>query len=82
MVKNNSVTHLYRPVLVPVIDRTSSDESGQQHVTALLVTAIIQRVERLCPVTTTEPVAVSDMEAGRPGTLVSSACVYRPDQAY
>ncbi len=64
MVKNNSVTHLYRPVLVPVIDRTSSDESGQQHVATLLVTAITQRVERLCPVTTTEPVAVSDVEAG------------------
>jgi hypothetical protein len=64
MVTNNSVTHLYRPVLVPVVDRTSSDESGQQHVATLLATAITRRVERLYPVTMIEPVAVSDVEAG------------------
>jgi hypothetical protein len=72
MVINNSVTHLYRPVLVPVVDRTSSDESGQQHVATLLVTAITQRVERLCPVTTIEPVAMSDMEAGLKNLLHQS----------
>jgi hypothetical protein len=64
MVTNNSVTHLHRPVLVPVVDRTPSDEHGHPAVATLLVTAITQRVEWLCPVTTTEPVAVSDMEAG------------------
>jgi len=58
------VTHLCRPVLVPVVDRTSLGESGQQHVATLLVTAMIQRVERLCPVTMIEPVAVSDLETG------------------
>jgi hypothetical protein len=63
MVTNNPVTRLYGPVLVPVVDRTPSDESGQQHVATLLVTAITQRVERLCPVTTIEPVAISEMEA-------------------
>jgi hypothetical protein len=62
MVKNNSATHLYRPVLVPVVDRTSSDESGQPHVATLLLTAILQRVERLYPVTMIEPVAMSDVE--------------------
>jgi hypothetical protein len=63
MVKNNSVTHLYRPVLVPVVDGTQSDEHGHPAVATLLVTAITQRVERLCPVTMIEPVAMSDMEA-------------------
>ncbi len=61
---NNPVTRLYGPVLVPVVDGTPSDESGPQHVATLLVTAITQRVERLCPVTTIEPVAMSDVEAG------------------
>src|SRR5713101_3238314 len=64
IVTNNPVTRLYGPVLVPVVDGTPSDESGQQHVATLLVTAITQRVERLCPVTTIEPVAMSDVEAG------------------
>jgi len=64
MVTNSTVTHLRHPVLVPVVDRTSSDESGQQHVAMLLVTAITQRVERLRPVTTIEPVAMSDVVAG------------------
>jgi hypothetical protein len=64
MVTNNSVTHRYRPVLVPVVDRTLSDERGHPAVAAHLVTAILQHVERLCPVTMAEPVAVSDMEAG------------------
>ncbi len=64
MVINNPVTHLYRPILVPVVDGTPSDEHGHSAVATLLVTAIIQRVERLCPVTMIEPVAVSDMEAG------------------
>jgi len=64
MVTNNPVIHRYRPVLVPVVDQTQSDERGHPALATLLVTAITQRVERLCPVTTTEPVAVSDMEAG------------------
>lgn len=64
MVTNSTMTHLHRPVLVPVVDRTPSDERGHPAVATLLVTAIIQRVERLCPVTTTEPVAVSEVEAG------------------
>src|SRR5260370_19832378 len=64
MMTNAPVTCLYGCVLVAVVDRTLSDESGQQHVAMLLVTAITQRVERLCPVTTIEPVAMSDMEAG------------------
>ncbi len=43
---------------------TVDDEHGHPAVATLLVTAITRRVERLCPVTTTEPVAVSDVEAG------------------
>jgi hypothetical protein len=64
MVTNNPVTHLDRPVLVPVVDQTPSDERRHPAVAALLVTAITQRVEWLCHVTTTEPVAISDVEAG------------------
>src|SRR5712692_1317866 len=64
MVTNNPMTQLHRPVLVPVMDGTQSDERGHPAVATLLVTAITQRVERLCPVTTTEPVALSDVEAG------------------
>ncbi len=63
MVINSTMTHLYRPVLVPIVDRTQSDEHGHPAVATLLVTAIIQRVERLCSVTMIEPVAMSDMEA-------------------
>jgi hypothetical protein len=63
MVTTSIMTHLHHPVLVPVVDHTSSDECGQQHVATLLVTAMIQRVERLCPMTMIEPVAMSDMEA-------------------
>ncbi len=64
MVINSTMTHRYRPVLVPVVDGTQSDEPGLPAVATLLVTAITQRVERLCSVTTTEPVAMSDVEAG------------------
>jgi hypothetical protein len=64
MVINSTMTHQYRPVLVPVVDGTLSDERDQQHVATLLVTAIIHRLERLCPVTMIEPVAISDVEAG------------------
>src|SRR5713101_7953034 len=64
MVTNNPMIQLHRPVLVPVVDGTPSDECGHPAVATLLVTAIVQRVERLCPMTTTEPVAVSDVEAG------------------
>ena len=64
MMTNNPVTQLYRPVLVPAVDQTPSDERGHPAVATLLVSAITQRVERLCPVTTTEPVALSDVEAG------------------
>src|SRR5712691_11156790 len=62
MVINSTMTHLYRPVLVPVVDQTPSDDHGHPAVATLLVTAITRRVERLCPVTTTEPVVVSDVE--------------------
>jgi hypothetical protein len=62
MVNTESVTHLSGPILVPVVDGTPSDEHGHPPVARLLVTAIIQRVERLCPVTLIEPVALSDVE--------------------
>ncbi len=64
MVTTSTVTHLHHPVLVPVVDGTQSDDHGRPAVATLLVTAMIQRVERLCPVTMIEPVAVSDVEAG------------------
>lgn len=64
MVKSSTTTHLHRSVFVPVVDHTPSDEHGHPAVATLLVTAIIQRVERLCPVTMIEPVAITDVEAG------------------
>src|SRR5437868_382618 len=50
-VTNNPVTRLSGPVLVPVVDGTQSEEHGYPPVATHLVTAIIQRAERLCPVT-------------------------------